>query len=175
MTHLGDAAAALVDGELERDAGDRARAHVACCASCRADVEAQRRLKAQVFIRAASPCVGDELPESLAGALLGIPARRSAWDSTAEGSRAEGRCASIPRHTSVHRRTRCVAAAGLAASVVVGLGGGAIRGGAIGGGAHPPAASTAANPSTATSTTATPTTPVVRMGGTALSVVYRRP
>ena len=166
MTHLGDATAALVDGELEHEAGARALAHLAGCAGCRADVEAQRRLKAQVLIRSAGPCVGSELPESLASALLGIPHRRGA-----EGSCAERGHASVPHHPSAHRRARCVAAAGFAASVVVGLGGGALAGGT----AHAPAAPTTATPTTAIPTTAIPTTPAVRIGGTALSVVYRRP
>lgn len=45
MNHLGDLAAALVDGELTHDVRDRALAHLAACARCRDEVEAQRRLK----------------------------------------------------------------------------------------------------------------------------------
>jgi hypothetical protein len=46
--HLGERAAALVDGELGTDARDLALAHVARCDLCRADVAAQRRLKARL-------------------------------------------------------------------------------------------------------------------------------
>lgn len=46
MTHLGDLVAALVDNELSHDGRDRALAHVAGCAQCRAEVDRQRRLKA---------------------------------------------------------------------------------------------------------------------------------
>jgi len=46
--HLGDLAAALVDGELGHDARDRALAHLAGCLECRAEVESQRRLKARL-------------------------------------------------------------------------------------------------------------------------------
>jgi hypothetical protein len=45
MTHLGDRVAALVDGELGHQARDRALAHVAHCADCRAALEAQRAVK----------------------------------------------------------------------------------------------------------------------------------
>jgi anti-sigma factor RsiW len=44
-SHLGEEAAALADGELGHDERERALAHVAVCAECRAEVEAQRRLK----------------------------------------------------------------------------------------------------------------------------------
>ena len=43
--HLGEAAAALVDGVLSHSARDLALAHIAHCAACRAEVEAQRALK----------------------------------------------------------------------------------------------------------------------------------
>lgn len=46
MSHLGDIVAALVDNELSHDGRDRALAHVAGCAECRAEVDRQRRLKA---------------------------------------------------------------------------------------------------------------------------------
>jgi anti-sigma factor RsiW len=46
VSHLDDLAAALADGELGHDARDRALAHLAGCAECRADVDLQRRIKA---------------------------------------------------------------------------------------------------------------------------------
>ncbi len=45
-SHLGDIVAALVDGELGVDARDRALSHAAGCSRCKADVDAQRQLKA---------------------------------------------------------------------------------------------------------------------------------
>ncbi|MER7174942.1 SAV_2336 N-terminal domain-related protein [Streptomyces mesophilus] len=44
--HLGDQLAALLDGELNHAARERVLAHLATCAQCRAEVDAQRRLKA---------------------------------------------------------------------------------------------------------------------------------
>ncbi|MFD6418617.1 anti-sigma factor family protein [Streptomyces sp. NPDC060194] len=43
--HLGDRLAALVDGELEHDARERVLAHLATCPRCKAEADAQRRLK----------------------------------------------------------------------------------------------------------------------------------
>ena len=48
MSHLGDQVAALVDGELDHESRDRAFAHIATCDSCRAEVDAERRLKARI-------------------------------------------------------------------------------------------------------------------------------
>ena len=45
---LGDTLSALVDGELDHAARERALAHLAGCADCRAEVEAQRRLKVRL-------------------------------------------------------------------------------------------------------------------------------
>jgi anti-sigma factor RsiW len=45
VSHLGDRITALVDGELGHDERDRVLAHLAACAPCRAEAEAQRRLK----------------------------------------------------------------------------------------------------------------------------------
>ena len=45
---LGEVAAALVDGELDHAARERAQRHLAHCATCRAEVEAHRSLKARL-------------------------------------------------------------------------------------------------------------------------------
>lgn len=73
--HLGDLAAALVDGELDHDARDRALAHITSCGDCRAEVDAQRRLKA-LLANQADPVV----PAALAARLLQVP--RDAAGST---------------------------------------------------------------------------------------------
>ncbi|MFI1963992.1 anti-sigma factor family protein [Streptomyces pathocidini] len=52
--HLGDRLAALVDGELAHDARERVLAHLATCWKCKAEADAQRRLKS-VFAEAAPP------------------------------------------------------------------------------------------------------------------------
>jgi hypothetical protein len=67
--HLGDRLAALVDGELEHDARDRVLAHLATCPRCKAEADAQRRLK-NVFAQAAPP----PLSEGLLARLQGLPA-----------------------------------------------------------------------------------------------------
>lgn len=46
--HLDDLAAALADGELDHEQRDRALVHLTHCAPCRAEVDAQRRLKALI-------------------------------------------------------------------------------------------------------------------------------
>jgi anti-sigma factor RsiW len=45
VSHLGERLTALVDGELGHDERDRVLAHLAACDECRAEAEAQRRLK----------------------------------------------------------------------------------------------------------------------------------
>ena len=45
---LGEVAAALVDGELDHPARERAQRHLAHCATCRAEVDAHRSLKARL-------------------------------------------------------------------------------------------------------------------------------
>ncbi|GGU42260.1 membrane protein [Streptomyces albospinus] len=52
--HLGDRLAALVDGELGHDARERVLAHLATCGKCKAEADAQRRLKS-VFAQTAPP------------------------------------------------------------------------------------------------------------------------
>lgn len=59
--HLGESLAALVDGELSHDSRDRVLAHLATCAHCKAEAEAQRALKSAF---AASP------PPALSAGLL---------------------------------------------------------------------------------------------------------
>ena len=48
MTCLGERITTLTDGELGHNARDRALAHIASCAGCRAAVEAERALKARL-------------------------------------------------------------------------------------------------------------------------------
>ncbi|MGW0709113.1 zf-HC2 domain-containing protein [Streptomyces sp. NPDC002643] len=52
--HLGDRLSALIDGELGHEARERVLAHLATCAKCKVEADAQRRLK-NVFAEAAPP------------------------------------------------------------------------------------------------------------------------
>ncbi|WP_037676259.1 anti-sigma factor [Streptomyces griseus] len=66
--HLGDRLSALVDGELGHDTRERVLAHVATCPKCKAEVDAQRRLKT-VFAEVAPPTPS----ESFLARLQGLP------------------------------------------------------------------------------------------------------
>ncbi|MFE0582447.1 MULTISPECIES: zf-HC2 domain-containing protein [unclassified Streptomyces] len=66
--HLGDRLAALVDGELKHDARERVLAHLATCARCKAEADAQRRLKT-MFVESAPP----PLSAGLLARLQGLP------------------------------------------------------------------------------------------------------
>ncbi|WP_028811811.1 anti-sigma factor family protein [Streptomyces flavidovirens] len=66
--HLGDRLAALVDGELSHDVRERVLSHLATCAKCKAEADAQRRLKS-VFSTTAPPPPS----EGLLARLQGLP------------------------------------------------------------------------------------------------------
>ena len=69
MSCLGDVVAALVDGELDHAARERAQRHLAHCTPCRTEVEVQRRLKA----RLTGASAGEPGPsEALTARLLGL-------------------------------------------------------------------------------------------------------
>ncbi len=67
MTHLGDRAAAFVDGQLTPESAERATAHLAACRPCRDLVELERLSKAR--LRALS---GPEPTADLVGRLLAM-------------------------------------------------------------------------------------------------------
>jgi hypothetical protein len=75
--HLGELAAALVDGALGGNLRDGALAHVAGCAECRHEVDEQRRLKDRLR-RMAEPDPPPELADRLnaIGAAAGLPPAR---------------------------------------------------------------------------------------------------
>ncbi|WP_330173755.1 zf-HC2 domain-containing protein [Streptomyces sp. NBC_01498] len=73
--HLGDRLAALVDGELGHDARERVLAHLATCARCKAEADAQRRLKT-AFAQSAPP----PLSEGFLARLQGLPGRPADQD-----------------------------------------------------------------------------------------------
>jgi hypothetical protein len=156
-----------------------ALAHVADCPSCRADVDGQRRVKARVRLAAGAPTV-QAMPAGLLDSLLRLPA--SPQQPAPSGRPAQ----LVPPASPTIRRGRYVAAAGIAASVFVGLGsaGSAVPGGASAGpaGATPSAPTSSGVGFTQTVPVgfgATTNAPIPRLFGgsaqTALSVVYRRP
>ncbi|MEU3371011.1 anti-sigma factor [Streptomyces sp. NPDC006660] len=73
--HLGDRLAALVDGELNHDARERVLSHLATCAKCKAEADAQRNLK-NVFAQAAPPPPSETFLARLQG-LSGGPVGRA--------------------------------------------------------------------------------------------------
>ncbi|MFJ8748322.1 zf-HC2 domain-containing protein [Streptomyces sp. NPDC102441] len=73
--HLGDRLAALVDGELKHDARERVLAHLATCARCKAEADAQRRLKS-AFATSAAPSPS----EGFLARLQGLPGGPSGDD-----------------------------------------------------------------------------------------------
>ncbi|MGD9482479.1 zf-HC2 domain-containing protein [Streptomyces sp. TRM70308] len=80
--HLGDRLAALIDGELGHDARERVLAHLATCHGCKAEADAQRRVKS-VFADTAPP------PPSagLLARLQGLPVTAHADSSQASSAR----------------------------------------------------------------------------------------
>ncbi|MDJ1136688.1 anti-sigma factor family protein [Streptomyces iconiensis] len=82
--HLGDRLAALVDGELGHDARERVLSHLATCRSCKAEADAQRRLK-NVFADTAPPPPS----EGLLARLQGLPAGGGADSAGRAGDNAD--------------------------------------------------------------------------------------
>jgi hypothetical protein len=67
--HLGTSVSALVDGQLDEEAAERAWEHVLGCAHCRAQVEREAWIK-----RRLSTMGGNEPSARLLGSLQGLPA-----------------------------------------------------------------------------------------------------
>jgi len=79
--HLGSSVAALVDGQLDEAAQERAWAHVAGCQSCHAAVERERWTKRQLGLMA-----GGEPSARLLGSLFELDASHPSFQMTASGS-----------------------------------------------------------------------------------------
>ncbi|MEU2429533.1 zf-HC2 domain-containing protein [Streptomyces sp. NPDC007861] len=77
--HLGDRLAALIDGELKHDVRDRVLAHLATCPKCKAEADAQRRLKS-VFAATAPPPPSEGFLARLQGLPGGPPGGQPAAD-----------------------------------------------------------------------------------------------
>ncbi|MGD3107797.1 zf-HC2 domain-containing protein [Streptomyces sp. YGL11-2] len=90
--HLGDRLAALVDGELGHDARERVLAHLATCGKCKAEADAQRRLK-NVFAQTAPPGPSEGLLarlQQLPGGDAGGPGSRLGTGTFGRGEFARG-------------------------------------------------------------------------------------
>ena len=132
---LGDVAAALVDGQLDHDARERAFVHLAHCSTCRAEADAQRRLKARL-----AQLEPPATPPDLAARLLGIahPTAGQAGSSPQRRSDPVLRPAGRARGTKRPGRRRTTRLLRVATGAVgVGLGAALLLGG--GPAAAPPA------------------------------------
>ncbi|MFD5429456.1 anti-sigma factor family protein [Streptomyces sp. NPDC127084] len=88
--HLGDRLAALIDGELKHDTRDRVLAHLATCPKCKAEADAQRRLKS-VFAATAPPPPSEGFLARLQGLPGGPPGGQPADDDAQRGPFGGGR------------------------------------------------------------------------------------
>ncbi|MEX2290654.1 MAG: zf-HC2 domain-containing protein [Mycobacteriales bacterium] len=123
---LGETAAAFVDGELDHGARERALRHLTHCPGCRAEVDAQRRLKAQLFSLAATPAPAQDLTvRLLALTAAGPDSRRPAGPSRPVSlRRAAGPRGTRPAGRRAARRRTAAGSALLAlGAVAVVLGG----------------------------------------------------
>ena len=103
--HLGQAVNAFVDGELDHERRDEVLSHLACCSSCRAEVDALRGFKAALK-QTGTPVV----PLDLSARLMAVSSFPTAPVSTPHR-----------RRLDVHPRLRRTAVSG--AFVVLGIGG----------------------------------------------------
>lgn len=83
MSHLGDLASALVDGELTGAELDRASAHLAACAACRAEAAQLRRLKSELSSLATVAGADAAGAEAITRRLLAMPGPGDARSSGA--------------------------------------------------------------------------------------------
>lgn len=130
--HLGDRLAALVDGELNHDARERVLAHLATCARCKAEADAQRRVK-NLFVETTQPMPSEGLLarlQGLPGGDGGFPGLPGSGGPGFAGAEPEPRFAfpvhAVPatgRHSAVRGRRFAFAAAGAVSLAAFALGG----------------------------------------------------
>jgi hypothetical protein len=189
VTHLGDLVCALTDGGLGDDAREQALAHVAVCGPCNRQAADQRRVKTLLATTNSAPMptpdllgrlllipevaqVEHDLRRSRSRRLLGRTAPSRAPVRLVGARRPASRATGAPR-SSGRVRVRSVAAAGFAASVVVGLGGAVSGSSAVSAGAQTgPTLSVSSGTSVGIPIDAAVHRPGSRV---AVAVVYRRP
>jgi anti-sigma factor RsiW len=132
--HPLDKLSAVVDGALDHDSRDKVLSHLVGCDTCRAEVDAQRRLKARMAalespepstdlmqrlmgVSSFSPEPREEIRPVLTPAVSLFP-QRSAFPAARTGATRPG----APRTTRSRRRTGVLGAAGSAAAVASLLG-----------------------------------------------------
>ncbi|WP_405061330.1 zf-HC2 domain-containing protein [Kribbella sp. NBC_01505] len=134
LQHPMDKLSAVVDGQLDHDSRDKVLSHLVGCDTCRAEVDAQRRLKARMAALEA-PDPSTDLMQRLMGVSSfatepreevrpvltpapGLFPQRSAFPAARTGASRPG----APRTTRSRRRTGVLGAAGSAAAVASLLG-----------------------------------------------------
>ena len=134
LQHPMDKLSAVVDGALDHDSRDKVLSHLVGCDTCRAEVDAQRRLKARMAalespdpatdlmqrlmgVSSFSPEPREEVRPVLTPAVTLFP-QRSAFPAGRSGGTRPG----APRTTRSRRRTGVLGAAGSAAAVASLLG-----------------------------------------------------
>jgi anti-sigma factor RsiW len=134
LQHPLDKLSAVVDGALDHDSRDKVLSHLVGCDTCRAEVDAQRRLKARIAalespepptdlmqrlmgVSSFSPEPREEIRPVLTPAVSLFP-QRSAFPAARTGATRPG----APRTTRSRRRTGVLGAAGSAAAVASLLG-----------------------------------------------------
>jgi len=186
VTHLGDLVCALTDGGLADDAREQALAHVAVCGPCNRQAADQRRVKTLLAKANSAPepapdlvyrlllipevaQVEHDVRQTRSRRLLGRAAPSRAPVTLVGARRPAARAVGTSR-SSGRVRGRSVAAAGFAASVVVGLGG------AVSGSSVVTAGEQTSSVSVGTSVGVSLHAAVPRPGSrVAVAVVYRRP
>ncbi|MFI5731959.1 anti-sigma factor family protein [Kribbella sp. NPDC051587] len=134
LQHPMDKLSAVVDGQLDHDSRDKVLSHLVGCDTCRAEVDAQRRLKARMAaLEAPDPSTdlmqrlmgvssfATEPREEIRPVLTPAPTlfpQRSAFPAARTGVSRPG----APRPTRSRRRTGVLSAAGSAAAVASLLG-----------------------------------------------------
>lgn len=135
LQHPTDKLSAVVDGELDHDSREKVLSHLVGCDTCRAEVDAQRRLKARMAtlespaepstdlmqrlmgVSSFSPEPREEVRPVLTPAVTLFP-QRSAFPAGRSGGTRPG----TSRTTRSRRRTGVLGAAGSAAAVASLLG-----------------------------------------------------
>lgn len=172
MTHLGDLTGGLIDNELAGGTHGDAVSHLADCAMCRREVATHRYLKSMLATSARQVEPGADFFDRL----LLIPQVEPTAAAASRGPWPNWFAAPQVLHG---HGVRAVAAAGLAASVVVGLGTAMAGAGTVAAGAgpyQPPASATvAANVASTRTGMAVEVVARYPSSRTAVSAVYRRP